>query len=206
MDNEAKGVTSADAKLGAHVVLPEPEPELIELVREQLDLSPTEILQTLLGNCWPGCRDGLRAAYETGDLAVVVGPVAAASGAPERPGSGRVDRSYRQNNTRNWSSGCGAPTRGPTGSNKRRTAASAASAGRPARGSSRCALRQLESRTSLPCVTVATLSGLLGMTPVVCVSPRWRIFSIWLSTRRGPRTLCTVPGCTLCWHPGATRR
>lgn len=79
MDNEAKGVTSADAKLGAHVVLPEPEPELIELVREQLDLSPTEILQTLLGNCWPGCRDGLRAAYETGDLAVVVGPVAAAS-------------------------------------------------------------------------------------------------------------------------------
>jgi hypothetical protein len=46
----------------------------------------------VLGNHWRGCRDALRATHHTGELAIVVGPVAAAlRGAPERPGSGRVD-------------------------------------------------------------------------------------------------------------------
>lgn len=68
------------------------EPKLVELVHDQLDQGPTERLKGLLDSGSPACRDGLRAAAAAGDLAVLVGPVAAAlSGAPQRPGSGRVD-------------------------------------------------------------------------------------------------------------------
>jgi hypothetical protein len=68
------------------------EPKLVELVNDQLDLGPTHRLRTLLGGMWPACRDALRAAAAVGELAVLVGPVAAAlSGAPQRPGDGRVD-------------------------------------------------------------------------------------------------------------------
>jgi hypothetical protein len=68
------------------------EPKLVELVHDQLDQGPTERLKGLSDSGWPACRDGLRAAAAAGDLAVLVGPVAAAlSGAPQRPGSGRVD-------------------------------------------------------------------------------------------------------------------
>lgn len=68
------------------------EPKLVELVNEQLDLGPTNRLKALLGGKWPACRDALRATAALGDLAVLVGPVAAAlRGAPPRPGDGRVD-------------------------------------------------------------------------------------------------------------------
>lgn len=68
------------------------EPKLVELVHEQLDLAPTDRLRALLGDSWTACRDALRAAAAVGDLAVLVGPVAAAlRGAPQRPGDGRVD-------------------------------------------------------------------------------------------------------------------
>ena len=68
------------------------EPKLVALVHEQLDLGPTNRLKALLGNDWPACRDALRAAAAVGELAVLVGPIAAAlSGAPQRPGDGRVD-------------------------------------------------------------------------------------------------------------------
>lgn len=68
------------------------EPKLVELVHDQLDQGPTERLEGLLDSGSPPCRDGLRAAAAAGDLAVLVGPVAAAlSGAAQRPGSGRVD-------------------------------------------------------------------------------------------------------------------
>ena len=91
LEDLEKVVAAAGARLDIRIVLP--ESKLIELVNEQLDIvSPTERLKVLLGSRWPGCRDALRAIHQTGDLAVVVGPVAAAlSGAPERPGSGRVD-------------------------------------------------------------------------------------------------------------------
>ncbi len=91
LEDLEKVVTAAGARLDVRVVLP--EPKLIELVHEQLDIAlPTERLKVLLGSRWPSCRDALRATHETGDLAVVVGPVAAAlGGAPERPGLGRVD-------------------------------------------------------------------------------------------------------------------
>jgi transcriptional regulator with XRE-family HTH domain len=90
LEDLEKVAAAAGARLDIRVVLP--EAKLVELVGEQLDLAPTERLKALLGNHWRGCRDALRAAYETGELAVVVGPVAAAlSGAPERPRSGRVD-------------------------------------------------------------------------------------------------------------------
>ena len=68
------------------------ERKLVELAREQLDLDPAERLQVLLGDSWPACRDGLRAAVAVGEPGVLVGPVAAALvGAPQRPGEGRVD-------------------------------------------------------------------------------------------------------------------
>jgi transcriptional regulator with XRE-family HTH domain len=91
LEDLEKVATAAGARLDVRIVLP--EPKLIELVHEQLDIaSPTERLKALLGSHWPGCRDALRATSETGDLAVVVGPVAAAlGGAPARPGLGRVD-------------------------------------------------------------------------------------------------------------------
>jgi transcriptional regulator with XRE-family HTH domain len=91
LEDLEKVVTAAGARLDVQVVLP--EPKLVELVGEQLDIaSPTERLKAMLGNHWRGCRDALRATHQTDDLAVVVGPVAAAlRGAPERPGSGRVD-------------------------------------------------------------------------------------------------------------------
>jgi transcriptional regulator with XRE-family HTH domain len=91
LEDLEKVVTAAGARLDVQVVLP--EPKLVELVGEQLDIaSPTERLKALLGNHWRGCRDALRAAHHTNDLAVVVGPAAAAlRGAPERPGSGRID-------------------------------------------------------------------------------------------------------------------
>lgn len=91
LEDLEKVVTAAGARLDVQVLLP--EPKLVELVGEQLDIaSPTERLKAVLGSHWRGCRDALRAIHQTGELAVVVGPVAAAlSGAPERPGPGRVD-------------------------------------------------------------------------------------------------------------------
>jgi transcriptional regulator with XRE-family HTH domain len=83
---------AAAAGVRLEVQLVPAEPKLVELAREQLGLDPTERLQALLGDSWPGCRDALRAAAAVGDLGVLVGPVAAAlAGAPQRPGEGRVD-------------------------------------------------------------------------------------------------------------------
>ena len=82
----------AAAGLQLDVRLLPAEPKLVELVHDQLDLGPTDRLKTLLGDSWSACRDGLRAAAAVGELAVLVGPVAAAiCGAPQRPGDGRVD-------------------------------------------------------------------------------------------------------------------
>lgn len=68
------------------------DPKLVELVREQLNLTPAERLMALLGSTWTACRDGLCAAAVVGEVGVLVGPVAAALvGAPQRPGEGRVD-------------------------------------------------------------------------------------------------------------------
>lgn len=83
---------AAAAGVRLEVQLVPAEPKLVELVCEQLNLDPPERLAALLGNAWPACRDGLRAAAAVGDLGVLVGPVAAALvGAPQRPGKGRVD-------------------------------------------------------------------------------------------------------------------
>lgn len=83
-------VNAAGAELEVRVLLP--EAKLIELAREQLDMDSANRLKSLLGSRWPACREALRAAAETGELAVLVGPVAAAlQGAPAQPGSGRVD-------------------------------------------------------------------------------------------------------------------
>ena len=91
LEDLEKVVVAAGARLDVRVVLP--EPKLIELVHEQLDIaSPTERLKAVLGNHWRGCRDALHVTHQTGELAVVVGPVAATlRGAPEHPGSGQVD-------------------------------------------------------------------------------------------------------------------
>lgn len=69
------------------------ESKLVEQVREQLDMPPAQRLRSLLdATAWSRCRDALRAAAAVGDLAIVVGPAAAALvGAPARPGDGRVD-------------------------------------------------------------------------------------------------------------------
>lgn len=68
------------------------EPKLIELASDQLDLDPTKRLKVLLGDSWPACRDALKAAAAVGELAVLIGPVAAALvGAPQRPFDARVD-------------------------------------------------------------------------------------------------------------------
>jgi transcriptional regulator with XRE-family HTH domain len=83
---------AAAAGVRLQVQLVPAEPKLVELACEQLGLAPTERLQALLGDSWPVCRDGLRAAAAVGELGVLVGPVAAAlAGAPQRPGEGRVD-------------------------------------------------------------------------------------------------------------------
>ena len=68
LEDLEKVAAAAGARLDVRVVLP--EAKLVELVGEQLDLAPTERLKALLGNHWPGCRDALHAAYETGELAV----------------------------------------------------------------------------------------------------------------------------------------
>lgn len=66
--------------------------ELIELVSEQLSLTPVERLEFLLGEHWPACRDALQAAAAVNGLAALVGPVAVAlHGGPQQPGRGRVD-------------------------------------------------------------------------------------------------------------------
>ncbi len=68
------------------------ERKLVELAGDQLALAPADRLKVLLGDSWPSCRDALKAAATVGDLAVLVGPVAAAlSGAPQRPLDARVD-------------------------------------------------------------------------------------------------------------------
>ncbi len=81
-------VTAAGFQL--QVTLLPADPKLIELVNEQLELGPTNRLKALLGADWPACRDALQAAAAIGELAVLVGPVAAAlRGAPQHPGRGR---------------------------------------------------------------------------------------------------------------------
>jgi transcriptional regulator with XRE-family HTH domain len=83
---------AAAAGVRLEVQLVPAEPKLVGLAGEQLGLDPTKRLQALLGDSWPVCRDGLRAAAAVGELGVMVGPVAAAlAGAPQRPGKGRVD-------------------------------------------------------------------------------------------------------------------
>jgi transcriptional regulator with XRE-family HTH domain len=83
---------AAAAGVRLEVRLVPAERKLVELASEQLDRDPTERLQALLGDSWPACRDGLRAAAAVGERGVLVGPVAAALvGAPQRPGEGRVD-------------------------------------------------------------------------------------------------------------------
>jgi transcriptional regulator with XRE-family HTH domain len=83
-------VAAAGAELDVRVVAA--DLKLVELARDQLAINPAERLSGLVGDSWPGCRDALRAARVVGDVAVVVGPVAAAlQGAPQRPGDGRVD-------------------------------------------------------------------------------------------------------------------
>lgn len=83
--------TAAGAQLDVRVV--QADPEHIALVHDQLDLDPTERLQALLGvRAWRSCRDALHGAAALGEIGVLVGPMAAAlSGAPQRPGNGRVD-------------------------------------------------------------------------------------------------------------------
>jgi transcriptional regulator with XRE-family HTH domain len=83
--------TAAGARLDVRVV--QADPEHIALVHDQLDLNPAERVQALLGvRTWRSCRDALHGAATLGEIGVLVGPVAAAlSGAPQRPGDGRVD-------------------------------------------------------------------------------------------------------------------
>lgn len=89
---EALGEVVAAAGMRLDVRVLPAEPKLVELVQEQLDLGPTDRLKALLGDDWTSCRDALRAAAAVGELGVLIGPVAAAiSGAPQRPGDGRVD-------------------------------------------------------------------------------------------------------------------
>jgi len=74
------------------VQLRAPEPKLVALADDQLALSPTDRVRALLGDDWAACHDALHAAASSGALTVLVGPVAAAiDGAPQRPGTGRVD-------------------------------------------------------------------------------------------------------------------
>lgn len=62
------------------------DPKLLELVGEQLELGPTDRLKALLHSDWPACRDALRAAAFVGELAVLVGAVAATlRGSPQPP-------------------------------------------------------------------------------------------------------------------------
>lgn len=89
---EALEQVVAAAGFQLQVTLLPADAKLIELVNEQLELGPTNRLKALLGADWPACRDALRAAAGVGELAVLVGPVAAAlRGAPQPPGRGRVD-------------------------------------------------------------------------------------------------------------------
>jgi transcriptional regulator with XRE-family HTH domain len=68
------------------------EHELVATIDDEYQLGPSERLRGLLGRRWPACRAALTAAAQTGERAVLVGPVAAAlRRAPQRPGSGRVD-------------------------------------------------------------------------------------------------------------------
>jgi transcriptional regulator with XRE-family HTH domain len=82
---------AAGAQLDVRVV--EADAEYIALVGDQLDLTPTERLQTLLGaEAWYRCRSALSGAAALGEIGVLVGPGAAAIwGSPQRPGNGRVD-------------------------------------------------------------------------------------------------------------------
>jgi transcriptional regulator with XRE-family HTH domain len=83
--------SAAGAQLEVRVV--QADPEYIALVGDQVRLGYSERVEALLGHrAWPHCRSALRAAAALGDLAVLIGPVAAAiSGSPQRPGNGRVD-------------------------------------------------------------------------------------------------------------------
>jgi transcriptional regulator with XRE-family HTH domain len=68
------------------------ERELVAMIDEEYELGPTERLRGLLGRRWPACRAALSAVAQTGERAVLVGPVGATlRRAPQRPGSGRVD-------------------------------------------------------------------------------------------------------------------
>jgi transcriptional regulator with XRE-family HTH domain len=82
---------AAGARLEVRVV--PADPEHVALVHDQLDIGPSNRLRALLGErAWSRCRHALRGAAALGDVAVLVGPVAAAlSGSPQRPGDGRVD-------------------------------------------------------------------------------------------------------------------
>ena len=89
---EALEQVVAAAGFELQVTLLPADPKLVELVGEQLELGPTDRLKALLGSDWPACRDALRGAALVGELAVLVGAVAAAlRGSPQPPGHGRVD-------------------------------------------------------------------------------------------------------------------
>jgi transcriptional regulator with XRE-family HTH domain len=83
-------VTAAGAELDVRLRLP--ASTLAKLAHDQLNRGPSNALELLLGKQWPACRQALRAAAYAENLSIIVGPVAAAlSGAPSRPGDGRVD-------------------------------------------------------------------------------------------------------------------
>lgn len=66
--------------------------ELLELVDEQLQITPAARLQRLLGAHWPRCEQAIAAAAAAAQWGVLVGPVAVAvHGGPQQPGDGRVD-------------------------------------------------------------------------------------------------------------------
>jgi transcriptional regulator with XRE-family HTH domain len=65
---------------------------LVKLVFSQRDMGPTDRLKAAVGDGWPACRSALRLAAGADNLAVMIGPVAAAlRGSPTRVHGPRVD-------------------------------------------------------------------------------------------------------------------
>jgi transcriptional regulator with XRE-family HTH domain len=90
LESLARLASAAGARLD--VSFTKPEPELVALAEDQLELGPIDRLKALLGSAWPACRAALRAAAVVGDMGVLVGSVGASlSGVPQRPFQGRVD-------------------------------------------------------------------------------------------------------------------
>ncbi|WP_157592474.1 hypothetical protein [Solirubrobacter soli] len=70
----------------------EPDPEMLALAGDQVELDPVDRLRSLLDHRGPACRQALETIADLRVNCVLVGPVAAAlRGGPQRPGNGRVD-------------------------------------------------------------------------------------------------------------------